>query len=64
MFCHSEAQPKNLSGGILRYAHDDTRRAQDDTRNGETVHYRDPEINGWHRFLFGLVGLLPIEELT
>jgi hypothetical protein len=36
-----------------------------DNGGGETIEYhKDPEINAWHRFLFGLVGLLPIEELT
>jgi putative cardiolipin synthase len=33
--------------------------------NGENIQYRkDPETNVWQRFLFGFVGLLPIEDLT
>ena len=33
--------------------------------NGENIQYRkDPETSVWQRFLFGFVGLLPIEELT
>jgi putative cardiolipin synthase len=33
--------------------------------NGEKIQYgKDPLTNLWHRFLFGLVGLLPIEDLT
>ena len=32
---------------------------------GEKVEYhKDPETNAWHRFLFGFVGILPIEGLT
>ncbi|HEY1370914.1 MAG TPA: phospholipase D family protein [Candidatus Binatia bacterium] len=33
--------------------------------NGEKVQYhKDPDTNAWHRFLFGVVGILPIEDLT
>ncbi|HEX2385243.1 MAG TPA: phospholipase D-like domain-containing protein, partial [Candidatus Binatia bacterium] len=33
--------------------------------NGEAVRYdKDPEINLWHRFLFGFVGVLPIKHLS
>jgi hypothetical protein len=33
--------------------------------SGEKVQYRkDPDTNAWHRFLFGVVGILPIEDLT